>query len=56
MISYIPERPYRSDQLRELENLRKQDNDLEIELRGRNRRRDREDSSDDPDYAVDESS
>ena len=39
-VSYILERPHRNDQLRELENLRKQVNDLEIELRGWNCRRD----------------
>lgn len=33
-VLYIPEHPHRSDRLRELENLRKQVNDMEIELRG----------------------
>ena len=54
-VSYILERHHRSDRLRELENLRKQVNDLEIELRGRNRRRDQEDSFDDPDYIANDS-
>ena len=42
--------------MRELGNLRKWVNDLEIELRGRHRRRDWEDPSDDPNYIVGESS
>lgn len=46
---YIPERPHRSVRLRELENLQKHFNDLEIELSGQNRRRDQEGLSDDPD-------
>jgi len=54
--SYIPKWPHRSDQLRELKNLRKQVNDLEIEFRGRNHKRDWEDSSDNPDNVVDGSS
>ena len=49
-MSYIPEQSRRSDQERELKNLRKQVKDLEIELRGRCRRRDHEDSFDDPNY------
>ena len=56
IVSYIPEWSCRSNRVRELENLRKQVNDLEIRLRGRHRRRDREDSSDNPDYIADESS
>lgn len=56
MVLYIPERPHRSNRLRELENLCKQVHDLEIELKSRNRRRVREGSSNDPDYAPDGSS
>nr|POF00474.1 hypothetical protein CFP56_55146 [Quercus suber] len=55
-VSYIPEQPHRSDRLRELDNLWKQTNDLEIELRGWNHKRDQEDSFDDPNHVVDESS
>ena len=42
----------RRDRQRELENLHKKVNDLEIELRGRRCKRDREGSSDDLDYEV----
>lgn len=49
-VSYIPEWSHRSDHLRELENLQNQVNDLEMELKGRNRRRVWEGSSDDPNY------
>ena len=42
--------------MQELENLRKQVNDLEIELKGRHCRRDWKDSFDDPDYIASESS
>ena len=38
-ISYVPERSRRGDRQRELEKLRKQVNDLEIELKGRHRRK-----------------
>ena len=38
-ISYAPKRSHRGDRKRELENLRKQVNDLKIELRGRNHKR-----------------
>ena len=55
-MSNIPECSWQRDWLRELENLRKQVNDLEIELRGRHHRRDREGSSDDLDYEAKESS
>lgn len=55
-MSYVPERSYRGGELRELENLRKRVNDLVVELRGRHRKRDREDSSDDPDYIAGETS
>ena len=55
-MSYIPKRSRRRDRLRELENLKKPVNDLEIELRGRCRRRDREGSFDDPDYNANKSS
>nr|POF24663.1 hypothetical protein CFP56_67237 [Quercus suber] len=55
-MSYILERPHRNDRLRELENLRKQVNDLEIEIRGQNHKSDREDSLDDPDYVPNRSS
>nr|POF11665.1 hypothetical protein CFP56_62241 [Quercus suber] len=48
--------PHHNDRLRELENLWKQVNDLEIKLRGRNCRRDWEDSFDDLDYIADKSS
>ena len=51
-MSYVPERSYRGGELRELENLRKRVNDLVVELRGRHRKRDQEDSSDDPDYIA----
>ena len=49
---YIPKQPHRSDWLRELENLR----NLEIEMKGRNRKRDREDSFDDLNYVANRSS
>ena len=55
-MSYILEWPHRNDHLRELKNLQKQVNDLKIKLRGRNRKRVRKGSSDDPDYALDSSS
>ena len=50
-VLYIPKRPHRSDRLRELENLR----NLEIEMKGRNCKRDREDSSNDLDYVANRS-
>lgn len=56
IVYYIPKRPRWRDQLQVLENLWKQVNDHEIELRGRRRRRDREGSFDDPDYNAEESS
>ena len=55
-MSYIPEQSRRSDQERELKNLRKQVKDLEIELRGQSRRKDHEDSSNDLNYTGVESS
>lgn len=55
-MSYIPKWSRCRDWLQELENLRKQVNDLKIELRGKRCRRDREESSDDPNYNVEESS
>lgn len=55
-VSYIPKWSQRIDRLRELENYRKQVNDLEVELRGKHCRMDREGSSDDPNYNVRESS
>lgn len=51
-VSNVPEQSWRRDRLRELENLYKQVNDLEIELRGRRHRRDWEGSSDDLDFNV----
>ena len=42
--------------MRELENLQNQVNDLEIKLRGRHHRRDRENLFDDPNYIARESS
>ena len=38
-VSYVPEQSCRGDRQKELENLRKQVNDLEIELRGQHCRR-----------------
>ena len=38
-VSYVPEQSYRGDRQKELENLRKQVNDLEIELKGQHCRR-----------------
>lgn len=55
-MSYIPMQSQQRDRLQELENLRKQVNDQEIELRGRRCGRDREGFSDDLDYNVEESS
>nr|POE63911.1 hypothetical protein CFP56_01949 [Quercus suber] len=55
-VSYVSERSCCRNRMRELENLWKQVNDLEIELRGRHHRRDREDLFDDPNYIVEESS
>ena len=49
-IYYVPEKLYRSEQDKEVENLWKQIKELEIEIRGQHRRRDREGSSDDLDY------
>ena len=49
-IYYVLEKLYRSEQDQEVENLRKQIKELEIEIKGRRRRRDREGSSDDPEY------
>ena len=40
-IYYVPEKFYRSEQDQEVENLRKQIKELEIEIKGRRRRRDR---------------
>ena len=55
-ISYIPEQSRCSDREQELKNLQKQVKFLEIELRGRCRRRYNKDSSDDPNYTGVESS
>ena len=52
IVLYIPKQPHRSDRLRELENLQ----NLEIKMKGRNRKRDWEDSSDDLDYVANRSS
>lgn len=51
-VSNIHKWSRRRDRQRELENLHKKVNDLEIELRGRRCKRDREGSSDDLDYEV----
>ena len=50
IVSYVPEQSYCSKWDQELENLRKQVKELEIELRGWHCRRDCEGSSDDPNY------
>lgn len=55
-MSNIPKGSRQRDLLRELENLHKQVNDLEIKLRGRRRKRDRKGSFDYPDYEAEESS
>lgn len=49
-VSYVLKHSYHSEQDQEIENLRKQVKELEIEIRGRRWRRDREESSSDPDY------
>ena len=51
-VSNIHKRSRQRDRQRELENLHKKVNDLEIELRGRRCKKDREGSSDDLDYEV----
>ena len=40
LVSYIPEHSYHSERDQEIENLQKQVKELEIEIRGRRRRRD----------------
>ena len=55
-ISYIPECSRRGDCERQLENLGKSVNDLEIELRGLHRRREWDESSFDLDYILGASS
>ena len=45
LVSYIPEHSYHSERDQEIENLQKQVKELELEIRGRHRRRDREESS-----------
>ena len=49
-MTYVPDQFYSSEQEQELENLRKQIKELEIELKGQRCRRDREGSFDDPNY------
>lgn len=49
-MSYVLERSHRNDWVRELENLRKQVNDLKIKLRDQHHRREQEESSFEPDY------
>ena len=49
-VSYVPKRSRQGDRQREPQNLRKQVNDLEIELKGRHHRRVQDDLSVDPDY------
>ena len=44
-VSYILEHSYHSERDQEIENLQKQVKELELEIRGRHRRRDREESS-----------
>ena len=49
-VSYVPKRSRQGDQQREPQNLQKQVNDLEIELKGRHHRRVQDDLSVDLDY------
>ena len=49
-VSYVPEQSYQGDRQKELENLRKQVNDLEIELKGQHCRRKQDDLFVDLDY------
>lgn len=51
-MSYIPERSHHRDRVRKLENLQKQVNNLEVELKGRHRGRDWEDSPNNLDYIA----
>ena len=49
-VSYVPERSYRSELDQEIENLRKQVKEQELERRGQRQRKDREESSSDPNF------
>ena len=53
LVSYILEHLYHSEWDQEIENLQKQVKELEIEIRGRRRRRDWEKSSSDPEFIGD---
>ena len=50
LVSYVPEHSYHSEWDQEIGNLRKQVKKLEIEIRGRRQRKDREGSSSNPNY------
>ena len=50
LVSYAIEHLYHSEQDQEIENLRKQVREVEIEIRGRRQRRDYEGLSSDPNY------